>query len=121
MALHWYDISASAFMTYVELWHTTFNLPIWITEYAYQVIIQPKSGFLFYSEPSQDFNGNDQGDLPTIQSFMGEVNAWMDQQDYVEQYCWFGKSMVCLVLAVFSQALFQVLCLTCRASTRSIR
>lgn len=76
MALHWYDISASAFQTYLELWSSTFNKPLWVTEFAYQ-----------------DFNGNDQGDLPTIQSFMGEVTAWMDQQSYVEQYCWFGAML----------------------------
>jgi hypothetical protein len=76
MALHWYDISSSAFTTYLELWYSTFNKPIWVTEFAYQ-----------------DFNGNDQGDLPTIQAFMGEVTAWMDQQDYVEQYCWFGAML----------------------------
>ncbi|KAJ3729037.1 glycosyl hydrolase catalytic core-domain-containing protein [Lentinula guzmanii] len=76
VAVHWYDISADAFMTYVEEWHTAFNLPIWVTEFAYQ-----------------DFNGNDQGDLATIQSFMGEVTAWMDQQDYVQYYCWFGAML----------------------------
>ncbi|GAW01894.1 glycoside hydrolase family 128 protein [Lentinula edodes] len=76
VAVHWYDISADGFMAYVEQWHTAFNLPIWVTEFAYQ-----------------DFNGNDQGDLATIQSFMGEVTAWMDQQDYVQYYCWFGAML----------------------------
>ncbi|KAF5393824.1 hypothetical protein D9757_000190 [Collybiopsis confluens] len=73
MAVHWYDISADSFKSYVEQWHTAFNLPIWVTEFAYQ-----------------DFNGNNQGDLSQIQSFMGDVTGWMDQQSYVEKYCWFG-------------------------------
>ncbi|KAF9076373.1 glycosyl hydrolase catalytic core-domain-containing protein [Rhodocollybia butyracea] len=76
MAVHWYDISVASFESYITLWHNTFNLPIWVTEFAYQ-----------------DFNGNDQGDLPTIQNFMGTVTSWMDQQDYVEAYCWFGAML----------------------------
>ncbi|KAJ3811815.1 glycosyl hydrolase catalytic core-domain-containing protein [Lentinula lateritia] len=76
VAVHWYDITADGFMSYVEQWYSAFNLPIWVTEFAYQ-----------------DFNGNDQGDLATIQSFMGEVTAWMDQQDYVQYYCWFGAML----------------------------
>ncbi|KAJ4472303.1 glycosyl hydrolase catalytic core-domain-containing protein [Lentinula aciculospora] len=76
VAIHWYDISADGFIAYVQEWYTAFNLPIWVTEFAYQ-----------------DFNGDDQGDLATIQSFMGEVTAWMDQQDYVQYYCWFGAML----------------------------
>ena len=37
--LHWYDISLDAFKEYVESWHNTFNLPIWVTEWACQVIL----------------------------------------------------------------------------------
>jgi hypothetical protein len=76
MAIHWYDISVESFESYVTEWYTAFNLPIWVTEFAYQ-----------------DFNGNDQGDLATIQSFMGTVTSWMDQQSYVESYCWFGAML----------------------------
>ncbi|KAJ3778397.1 glycosyl hydrolase catalytic core-domain-containing protein [Lentinula raphanica] len=76
MAVHWYDISSDGFKSYVEDWHNTFNRTIWVTEFAYQ-----------------DFNGNDQGDLGTIQGFMGDVTSWMDQQDYVEYYCWFGAML----------------------------
>jgi hypothetical protein len=38
----------------------------------------------------QSFTGGAQGDLGTIQNFMGEATAWMDQQPWIEHYCWFG-------------------------------
>jgi hypothetical protein len=76
MALHWYDVTIEGFQEYVELWHTTFNKNIWITEYAVQ-----------------NFNGGAQQDYSFIQGFMGTVNSWMDSLDYVEQYCWFGAML----------------------------
>jgi hypothetical protein len=76
IATHWYDISWDGFVQYIENWHNTFNLPIWLTEFAWQ-----------------DFNGNDQGDMQTIQAFMGNATGWMDSQDYVQKYCWFGAML----------------------------
>lgn len=33
----WYDINATQFQLYLEDFHDTFNLPIWVTEWACQV------------------------------------------------------------------------------------
>ncbi|KAF5389757.1 hypothetical protein D9757_005980 [Collybiopsis confluens] len=71
MAIHWYGIDADEFKTYVEQWHNTFSLPIWVTEVGYE-----------------NFNGNDQGNLSEIQSFMSDVTSWMDLQDFIEKFCW---------------------------------
>ncbi|KAJ3820337.1 hypothetical protein F5880DRAFT_976351 [Lentinula raphanica] len=78
MAVHWYGVSANEFKSYVEYWHNTYNRTIWVTEFAYQ-----------------DFNGNVQGDvdLATIQSFMSDTTSWMDQQDYIEYFCWYGAML----------------------------
>jgi hypothetical protein len=73
MAVHWYDVSTQNFKDYVNLWHTTFGKNIWVTEFAFQ-----------------NFNGGAQGSLGDIQGFMGDVTSWMDQQSFVEKYCWFG-------------------------------
>ena len=37
IALHWYDINSTAFMEYLQDFHTTFQRPIWVTEWACQV------------------------------------------------------------------------------------
>ncbi|THH17619.1 hypothetical protein EW146_g3219 [Bondarzewia mesenterica] len=71
--VHWYDVKAADFITYVELWHTTFNKPIMVTEYA-----------------CQNFNGGAQCTQDEIFSFMATVNGWMDGTDYVKAYFPFG-------------------------------
>jgi hypothetical protein len=37
MAVHYYDVSAQGFIDYLNLWHDTFGLPIYVTEFADQV------------------------------------------------------------------------------------
>ena len=37
MCVHWYDVSADAFKSYVTQWHDTYNKDIFITEFAPQV------------------------------------------------------------------------------------
>ena len=37
MCVHWYDVKASDFQTYVEKWHSIYNKDIFITEFAPQV------------------------------------------------------------------------------------
>ncbi|KAF5370125.1 hypothetical protein D9758_001226 [Tetrapyrgos nigripes] len=72
-AVHWYDTSFENLQSFLEGYHDMFNLPIWLTEFAYQ-----------------SFTGGAQGDLATIQNFMGQATSWMDSQPWVEYYCWFG-------------------------------
>jgi hypothetical protein len=73
IALHWYDTTFAKFQTYVELWHNTFNKPIWITEFA-----------------CQNFNGGAQPSNAQIWSFYEQATAWMDSTDYIESYMPFG-------------------------------
>lgn len=37
IALHWYDVNATAFIEYLEDFHDTFGLDLWVTEWACQV------------------------------------------------------------------------------------
>lgn len=37
IALHWYDVDAQAFITYVKNFYAAFKKPIWVTEFACQV------------------------------------------------------------------------------------
>lgn len=37
IALHWYDVNATAFINYLMDFHDTFQRPLWITEWACQV------------------------------------------------------------------------------------
>ncbi|EJT97606.1 hypothetical protein DACRYDRAFT_24986 [Dacryopinax primogenitus] len=71
MCLHYYGTDAGDFQTYVNLWHTTFNRNIWVTEFA-----------------CQNFNGGPQCD--DVPGFMSQTVSWLDSQDFVEYHFWFG-------------------------------
>lgn len=73
LALHWYDVGADNFIRYVEDFYQTFNLPIWVTEFA-----------------CQNFNGGPQCTQEEVFEFMATVTAWMDQAAYVQAYFAFG-------------------------------
>lgn len=38
ISIDWYDVDANAFIGYLEDFHATFNLPLWVTEWACQVL-----------------------------------------------------------------------------------
>ena len=42
IAVHYYDINSTGFMEYLTDYHNTFQRPVWVTEWACQVIIQHK-------------------------------------------------------------------------------
>jgi len=74
VALHWYDVNATAFQEYIEDFHNTFHLPIWVTEWA-----------------CQNFNNvDDQCSYEDIQQFLAQTQSFMDNVSYVERYAWFG-------------------------------
>ncbi|KAI0939468.1 hypothetical protein AcW1_004498 [Taiwanofungus camphoratus] len=74
VAMHWYGTDPNAFMSYVENFHTTFNLPVHITEFA-----------------DQNFSGSGgQADMDDIWNFYGTINPWLDSQPYVASYFQFG-------------------------------
>ncbi|KIY49527.1 hypothetical protein FISHEDRAFT_41492 [Fistulina hepatica ATCC 64428] len=73
VALHWYDVKADDFIAYVTDFHDTFNLPVWVTEFA-----------------CQNFNGGSQPTESEVFAFMNTVTAWMDSTDWVVAYFAFG-------------------------------
>jgi len=73
IATHWYGTDLEEFKTYVSYWHDTYNLPVYITEYA-----------------DQDFNGGPQATMDEIWAFMTGATSWLDSQDWVHAHCWFG-------------------------------
>jgi len=74
IATHWYGIDADAFITYLKDMNTTFQKPIWITEWACQNYVD------FKKQCSQD----------DVVSFMNKTQTFMDNADFVERYAWFG-------------------------------
>ncbi|KIJ55498.1 glycoside hydrolase family 128 protein [Sphaerobolus stellatus SS14] len=74
IALHWYDVNATAFIEYLEDFHNTFQRPIWVTEWT-----------------CQNFNNiNAQCSYQDIVTFMNITQSFMDRTDWVERYAWFG-------------------------------
>jgi len=73
IAVHWYGTDLTEFQDYVTYWHTTYNLPVYVTEYA-----------------DQDFNGGAQADSDQIWAFMEGATSWLNSQDWVAAHCWFG-------------------------------
>ncbi|KZP34401.1 glycoside hydrolase family 128 protein [Athelia psychrophila] len=74
IVLHWYDVNATAFQEYLETFHSTFQLPLWVTEWA-----------------CQNYNDvNAQCSQQDILSFMNQTQGFMDASSFVERYSWFG-------------------------------
>ncbi|KAL5531485.1 hypothetical protein ACEPAG_4362 [Sanghuangporus baumii] len=73
VALHWYDVNATQFQLYLEDFHDTFQLPIWVTEWA-----------------DHNFNGDDQPSFEEVVAFLNQTQGFMDATDWIERYAWFG-------------------------------
>lgn len=71
--VHWYDVSATDFQTYLTNFHTGTGLPLWVTEYA-----------------CQNFNGGAQCSDSETWSLHQTMAAWMDEQDFIQRYSPFG-------------------------------
>lgn len=74
VCVHWYDVKAADFKTYVENWHTTFGKDIFITEFA-----------------PQNFNGGAQPTTDDVWAFYEEVMPWIMQTSYIKGAFPFGK------------------------------
>ncbi|QRV92371.1 glycoside hydrolase family 128 protein [Ceratobasidium sp. AG-Ba] len=75
LALHWYGINTTKFITYLEDMHETFpDKPIWLTEFA--------------CHNFQD--GGEQCTYADAVAFLNTTQAWLDEQDYIHRYAWFG-------------------------------
>ncbi|KAL7422801.1 hypothetical protein Q5752_002097 [Cryptotrichosporon argae] len=81
LALHWYDMSYDNLVNTLDSFHTTFNLPIWITEMAVQNFTTVNSSTTAYGA---------QATYSEIVDIMNATMAYMDAQDWVERYFWFG-------------------------------
>jgi len=73
IALHYYDVNATKFAEYLTDFHNTFQRPIWVTEWA-----------------CQNFNNGPQCTEPEVAEFLNQTQVFMDAQDWVERYAWFG-------------------------------
>ncbi|KAG8989715.1 hypothetical protein FRB94_014118 [Tulasnella sp. JGI-2019a] len=76
VALHYYGLANSTdFIAHVTDYHDSFQRPIWVTEWACQN----------YGDPSLGQCTDDQ-----IETFLKDMQSWMDSTDFVERYAWFG-------------------------------
>ncbi|KAJ7901608.1 glycosyl hydrolase catalytic core-domain-containing protein [Mycena leptocephala] len=66
IALHYYDVNATKFAEYLTDFHDTFQRPIW------------------------NFNKGPQCTAPEVAEFLNQTQAFMDAQDWVERYAWYG-------------------------------
>ncbi|KAJ7040733.1 glycosyl hydrolase catalytic core-domain-containing protein [Mycena alexandri] len=73
IALHYYDVNATKFIDYLTDFHNTFQRPIWVTEWA-----------------CQNFNNGPQCTASEVAEFLNTTQSFMDAQDWVERYAWYG-------------------------------
>jgi hypothetical protein len=70
-SVHWYGTDAQQFKDYMVRFHDQFGKNLIVTEFAYTDWV---------SEPSAD----------AVRAFMTDTIDWMDQQEWIEGYMWFG-------------------------------
>lgn len=70
-SVHWYGTDAGQFKDYMVRFHDTFGKPLVVTEFAYTD---------WQSQPNPD----------DVKNFMTDVMYWMDGQDWIDGYFWFG-------------------------------
>lgn len=75
IAVHVYSTTFEAFKAKIEEYWNTFNLPIWLTEFAMT---------------SFDPNVPPPTSMQQVHDFMGQATAWLDETDYISRYAWFG-------------------------------
>lgn len=76
-ALHWYDVKYEDFQTYVLDFATTFQKPLWVTEYA-----------------CQNFNGGAQCETEYVrQDFFAGTTEWMNSRPEVARHSAFGAML----------------------------
>jgi len=73
MALHYYGTNSQGMIDYLNHMHNTFNMDIWVTEYA-----------------AEDFTGGPQSDEEQITAFMRNITTWMDQTSFIRKYFPYG-------------------------------
>ncbi|WVQ68045.1 uncharacterized protein L199_006251 [Kwoniella botswanensis] len=81
LALHWYDLVPQNFIEHIQYYHNTYNLPVWVTEYAPQ-------NFSVFNPATNEYDG--QATYVEVQTFMDITTAYMKSVDWVERWFWFG-------------------------------
>ncbi|KAI5120512.1 hypothetical protein M0805_000097 [Coniferiporia weirii] len=76
--LHYYGTSASEMQTYIELWSSTFNLPIWVTEFACE------------NYDTANENNGQQCSESQVWSFYTDIINYMEGNSNVVAYFPFG-------------------------------
>lgn len=94
MCVHWYDVKADDFKTYVDKWHKLYNKDIFITEFAPQVgVYSCLLGLCrLMMRILQNFNGGAQPSSGQIWAFYQEVMPWIEQTSYIKAAFPFGAS-----------------------------
>ncbi|WVQ80321.1 hypothetical protein IAT38_002426 [Cryptococcus sp. DSM 104549] len=76
VAMHVYTTNADGFKESVQAFHDKFGLPVVVNEYA-----------------CYNFGGdNADKSVAEVSDFMAATTSWMDQQDWIIQYAWFGTA-----------------------------
>lgn len=73
VALHWYGTNATLFQLYLQDFRNTFQMPIWVTEWA-----------------CEDFTNGPQCSYQDVVNFLNQTQSFMDATSWVERYAWFG-------------------------------
>lgn len=73
VSAHWYGPDLALFQSQISTIHTTFNLPVWVTEMAC-------TNWVAATNPTAS----------EISAFMTSSIQWMEDQSWLEKYAWFG-------------------------------
>ena len=73
VAVHIYETDYNKVIEYLQKVHDTFQLPVYLTEYA-----------------CQNFSGGDQCSESEVWQMMQKTTSWMDSQEWMHGYAWFG-------------------------------
>jgi len=80
IAVHWYKgISAQKFSDDMEEIHKTYDLPIWITEFACQTSESSKENPRKFTQAQ-------------VNQFIAESTRWMEKTPWVQRYAWHSSS-----------------------------
>ena len=73
IATHFYGTDAEALVSHLTDYHNTFGRPVWLTEFA-----------------CQNFGGGAQCSKDQVYAFMKRTTQFMDAQNWMAFYAWFG-------------------------------
>jgi len=95
ITIHWYKgCDATKFITDIKKIIATYNLPVWITEFAPQTVSESKENPTKYSQTQ-------------VANFISQTIEWMEQEPMIERYAWhdskFGTSALFTEEGVITQ------------------